>query len=165
MTIRMWRPLSEPFAAPLWPDGVAVRAYEPADAPAVMALLDEAYAWDETHTPLPLDDWVQWMTNDAEFDASLWFLVERDEALVACALHWAPTDGRGWVKDLAVRADERGRGLGAALLRQGFAAYSARGASGVGLKVHATNPTGAVRLYEREGFVVDRAYGNRAKTP
>jgi len=31
------------------------------------------------------------------------------------------------------------------------------------LKVDATNPTGAVRLYEREGFTVDRAYGNWAK--
>ena len=162
--LRMWRPLSEPFAEPVWPDGVAVRTYAPEDAPAVTALLDEAYAWDETHAPLPLDDWVQWMTGDVEFDAALWFLVERNAELVACALHWDSIDGRGWVKDLAVRAGERGRGLGAALLRHGFAAYASRGASGVGLKVHADNPTGAVRLYEREGFAVDRAYGSWAKT-
>jgi ribosomal protein S18 acetylase RimI-like enzyme len=162
--LRMWRPLSEPFDESVWPTGVVVRTYEPSDAEAVKALLDDAYSWDETHAPLPLEEWVQWMTSDPEFDASLWFLVERDEELVACALHWDSSDGRGWVKDLAVHASERGRGLGTSLLRYGFAAYVAREASGVGLKVHSTNPTGAVRLYEREGFAVDRTYGNWAKT-
>lgn len=162
--LRMWRPLNEPVAEPEWPPGVSVRSYQPTDAAAVMALLDEAYAWDATYAPVALDEWVRWMTGDTEFDPALWFLAERDGELVACALHWDSVDGRGWVKDLAVRADERGHGLGAALLRHGFAAYIARGASGVGLKVHATNPTGAVRLYEREGFGVDRAYGNWAKT-
>jgi ribosomal protein S18 acetylase RimI-like enzyme len=162
--LRMWRPLDAPYAKPTWPDGIRVRTYEPSDAPAVLALLDEAYAWDATSASLPLDEWVQWMTSDAEFDAALWFLAERDGELVACALHWDSIDGRGWVKDLAVRADERGRGLGASLLRHGFAAYTARGASGVGLKVDETNPTGAVELYEREGFVVDRTFGNWAKT-
>jgi ribosomal protein S18 acetylase RimI-like enzyme len=162
--LRMWRPLTEPFDEPAWPDGVAVRTYEPSDAAVVKALLDDAYTWDDTHTPLPLDDWVQWMTSDAEFDAALWFLAERDGELVACALHWDSIDRRGWVKDLAVRAGERGRGLGAALLRHGFGAYAARGASGVGLKVHSMNPTGAVRLYDREGFVVDRGYGSWAKS-
>jgi len=162
--LRMWRSLSEPFAEAVWPEGVTVRTYGAADAATVLALLDAAYAWDETHASLPLDEWVQWMTGDVEFDAALWFLAERENELVACALHWDAIDGRGWVKDLAVRADERGRGLGAALLRHGFAAYAARGASGVGLKVDATNPTGAVRLYEREGFTVDRTYGHWAKT-
>jgi mycothiol synthase len=162
--LRMWRPLGEPFAEPVWPAGVTVRTYEPTDAATVLAFLDAAYAWDETSASLALEDWVQWMTGCLEFDPALWFLAERDGELVACALHWDSVDGRGWVKDLAVRAEERGRGLGSALLRHGFAAYVARGASGVGLKVDATNPTGAVRLYEREGFAVDRAYGNWTKT-
>ena len=162
--LRMWRPLGEPFAEAVWPEGVGVRTYRPGDAATVLALLDEAYAWDETYASLPVDEWVRWMTGDVEFDPALWFLVERGGELIACALHWSAIDGRGWVKDLAVRADERGRGLGAALLRHGFTAYVACGASGVGLKVHATNPTGAVRLYEREGFVVDRTFGHWAKT-
>jgi len=162
--LRMWRPLNRRFADPTWPEGVTVRTYEPADAAQVLALLDAAYAWDETYVSLPLAEWVQWMTRGLEFDAALWFLVERDGELVACALHWDSVDGRGWVKDLAVSADERGRGLGAALLRYGFAAYTARGATGVGLKVDAANPTGAVRLYEREGFAVDRAYGTWTRT-
>ena len=54
-----------------------------------------------------------------------------------------------------VRSSERGRGLGTSLLRQGFHAYALRGVKSVGLKVDSTNPTGAPRLYEREGFVID----------
>jgi ribosomal protein S18 acetylase RimI-like enzyme len=162
--LRMWRPLDEPFGEPAWPQGVAARTYEEADAAAVLTLLETAYAWDDTYASLPLDQWVQWMTGDVEFDPALWFLVERNNALVGCALNWAPLDGRGWVKDLAVLAEERGRGLGAALLRYGFTEYLARGAHGVGLKVDAENPTGALRLYEREGFAVDRVYGNWAKS-
>ena len=161
--LRMWRPLAGELDAPETPAGIVVRTYEPADAPAVKALLDAAYAWDDTDIPLAFDDWLHWMTGGDEFDPELWFLAERDGQLIACALHWDVVDRRGWVKDLAVRESERGRGLGAALLRHGFAAAKARGAEAVGLKVHAANPTGAVRLYEREGFVVDRRYGNWGK--
>jgi len=43
----------------------------------------------------------------AEF-TSLWFLVERDGELVACAIHWKEHGRRGWLKDIAVHASERG---------------------------------------------------------
>ena len=62
------------------------------------------------------------------------------------------------MKDLAVRVDQRGAGLGKALLHHGFREYAARGATRVGLKVDAENPTGAPQLYERVGFVTDRRY-------
>ena len=53
---------------------------------------------------------------------------------------------------------ERGRGLGRALLEHGFREYRAREVERVGLKVDASNPTGAPQLYERVGFVPDRRY-------
>jgi ribosomal protein S18 acetylase RimI-like enzyme len=58
-----------------------------------------------------------------------------------------------------VRESERGRGLGKALLHHAFREYARRGVERVGLKVDATNPTGAPQLYERVGFVIDRRYG------
>jgi ribosomal protein S18 acetylase RimI-like enzyme len=96
------------------------------------------------------------MTAHDDFDPELWFLVERDDELVACALHWREQQGRGWVKDVVVHATERGQGLGKALLNHAFSAYAARGADRVGLKVDSTNPTGALQLYERLGFVTDQ---------
>ena len=98
------------------------------------------------------------MTGHDDFDPALWFLAERGGDLVGCALHWKPMQASGWVKDLVVRDDERGAGLGKALLHHGFRAYAERGAARVGLKVDANNPTGAPQLYERVGFVTDRRY-------
>jgi mycothiol synthase len=155
--VRMWRVLDGDVPDPVWPDGVTVRSYTDADGTAVHALLDEAYSgWDSTYAPLSHAGWLAFMTDHAEFDPELWFLVERDGTLVATALHWKEWAGRGWVKDIVVSESERGRGLGKALLRHGFQAYKARGADRVGLKVDSTNPTGAVQLYEREGFVTDQ---------
>jgi ribosomal protein S18 acetylase RimI-like enzyme len=156
---RMWRLLDGELPQPAWADGVTVRTYEPEDAPRVLSLLDDAYStWDDTYVARPLDAWVDWMTAHDDFDPAFWFLAERNGDLVACALHWRPAQGRGWVKDLVVRADQRGTGLGQALLHHGFRANAEHGAGRVGLKVDSTNPTGAVQLYERTGFEIDRRY-------
>jgi ribosomal protein S18 acetylase RimI-like enzyme len=147
--LTMWRPLAGALPEPEWPAGISVRTFEPGDAEAVHALLDEAYrGWDKNYVPLAHEDWVTLMTGDVEFDATVWFLAERDE-LAGCALHW----NSGWLKDITVLESERGHGLGAALVAQGLAEFARRGLSKVGLKVDARNPTGAVRLYERLGFV------------
>jgi ribosomal protein S18 acetylase RimI-like enzyme len=162
--LRMWRDLALPADDPVWPNGVHVRSYEKADARRVQSLLDEAYlAWDPAYSPKPHEDWVQWMTGHDEFDPELWLLAERDGDLVACGLHWKEHQQRGWVKDLVVREDERGRGLAKALLHEAFRSYRERGATRVGLKVEATNPTGAPQLYARVGFETDRRYGTWVK--
>jgi ribosomal protein S18 acetylase RimI-like enzyme len=149
-TLTMWRPLEGPVGEPVVPEGVVLRTFEPADARAVHSLLDEAYlAWDTAYLPVAHDGWESVMVGDVEFDPAVWFLAERDRALVGCALHWRG----GWLKDIAVGNSERGRGLGATLVQMGLAEFSRRGCARVGLKVDAGNPTGAVRLYERLGFV------------
>lgn len=163
--LRMWATATGAHPEPCWPDGVSARTFEPADAHRVQALLDDAYRWDETHEPRPHGEWLRWMTEHDEFDPALWLLAEREGELAGAALLWRPVNGRGWVKDLAVRADERGRGLGGALLRAGLRASAERGAARVGLKVDSTNPTGAIRLYERLGFAVDRRDGIWVKAP
>lgn len=157
--LRMWRPLDGDLPEPAWPDGVEVRTYRAEDAARLNALLDEAYsAWDDTYIPRPLEVWLDDMTAHDDFDPALWFLAERDGTLVGCALHWAVDRGDGWLKDLVVRADQRGTGLGKALVHHGLRESALRGAERVGLKVDSTNPTGAVQLYERTGFEIERRY-------
>ncbi len=158
--LRMWRVLTPDEAEPTWPGDVRARSYTDADGEAVHALLDEAYgAWDSNYVPLSHDGWVAFMTQHDDFDPAMWFLVERAGELVACALHWREHQGRGWVKDIVVRESERGRGIARALLRAGYHAYVQRGADRVGLKVDSTNPSGAIQLYAREGFVIDQRLG------
>jgi mycothiol synthase len=155
--LRMWRTLDDNLPDPIWPDDVTVRSYTDADAERVQALLDKQYAgWDESYTPRSHEGWLSFMTVHDDFDPTLWFLVERDGNLVACALHWKESQGLGWVKDIVVRKSERGRGLGKALLHHTFHAYAERGVERVGLKVDSTNPTGAQQLYARLGFVTDQ---------
>jgi mycothiol synthase len=158
--LRMWRTLNGSVPEPVWPAGVTVRSYTDADAERVHRLLDEQYnGWDPSYVARSHEGWLAFMTLHDEFDPALWFLVERDGELVACALHWKESQGRGWVKDIVVREGERGKGLGKALLHHSFHVYEDRGAERVGLKVDSTNPTGAPQLYERLGFVTDQRLG------
>jgi mycothiol synthase len=101
------------------------------------------------------------MTGDPEFDPDVWWLAERDGALVGCALHWTSR----WLKDVGVREAQRGRGLGHALVATGLAEFARRGARRVGLKVDADNPTGAVALYERLGFMTERTEAVQSWSP
>ena len=158
--LRRWRSLDGELPEPAWPAGVNLRTYDDADGLAVHALLDEAYAdWDRDHVARSHEGWLAFMTAHGGFDPDVWFLVERDDDLIACALHWKESQGRGGVKDIVVRESERGNGLGKALLQHAFRTYAARGVERVGLKVDSTNPTGAPQLYERLGFVTDQRLG------
>jgi ribosomal protein S18 acetylase RimI-like enzyme len=132
-----------------FPEGVTVRTYRDEDARAVQALLHEAYtSWNASETPMAHEDWLAWMTGTSSFDHSFWWLAEADGELAGVCLTWV----EGWIKDLAVAAEWRGRGLGKALLLHALAEHQARGTEIVGLKVDAVNPTGAPELYERVGF-------------
>lgn len=162
--LRMWRSLAAPFPEAVWPEDVSVRSYTDVDAVNVHALLDKTYsAWDADYVPRAHDAWLAFMTEHEDFDPELFFLVEVNGDLVACALHWKESNGRGWVKDIVVREDQRGRGLAKALLHRAFRAYADRGVTKVGLKVDSTNPTGAAQLYEGVGFVTDQRQGRWVK--
>jgi mycothiol synthase len=153
--LRMTRPLAEREPPARFPPGVSVRTYDPRrDGPALHALLARSYAEQPSERVDPYDAWLAWMTGGPDFDPSAWFLAEADGELVGAALTWPS----GWVKDLVVARERRGRGLGESLLRHALAELAGRGVRESGLKVDAGNPTGAVRLYERAGFSLDRVH-------
>jgi mycothiol synthase len=56
------------------------------------------------------------------------------------------TYGGGWIQVLLTRRPWRRLGVGAALLRNGFGRFWARGERSVGLGVDAASATGAFRL-------------------
>ena len=69
----------------------------------------------------------------------------------------------GYVGQLAVRRDQRGRGLGLALQRHGFGELHRRGVREVYLHVDSQNRTGATRLYEHAGMRVQHRYDHWVK--
>jgi ribosomal protein S18 acetylase RimI-like enzyme len=63
---------------------------------------------------------------------------------------------RGWLDRVSVRRPWRRRGVAAALMAAALEALRERGMEVASLGVDADNPSGALGLYERLGFRVDR---------
>ena len=140
------------------PDGIDIRTPDmPHDLPAVHAVLDRAFAdhWDHRH-----ESFERWLEDNAQgpsYDPDLWF-VAWDEGRLVGALTAVLRDESGWVSLLGVRAESRGRGIAAALLRRAFAAFAARGVRSVLLVVDAESLTGATALYESVGMSVAKRF-------
>jgi ribosomal protein S18 acetylase RimI-like enzyme len=79
---------------------------------------------------------------------SCFLALDHTDGLAGVALCWTSA----FLKDLAVRADMRRRGLGEALLLHVLSIFRARGATHVDLKVELDNTDG-IRLYQRCGMV------------
>jgi mycothiol synthase len=140
--------------SPRWPEGVAVRTFREEDALEVKTLLDLAYKDEFHHHPMSFEHWRRFMLEDPMYDPDAWFLAVAGEQIVGAALNW----DEGYIKDLVVRPDWRGRGVGKALTLQTFGEFSRRGIPRVTLKTDSNNPTAAWRLYERVGMKVERTY-------
>jgi mycothiol synthase len=142
------------------PDGIAIRNYRPGvDQAQTLAALDEAFRDQWSYRPGSTDLWAHW-TSRPERRFDLWFLAwDGDEIAGACLCELAEAynQGRGTksglVDDVAVRRPWRRRGLGAALLVAGLRALRNAGMTAAHLHADADNITGAVRIYERLGFV------------
>ena len=99
-----------------------------------------------------------WLHEYEDADPTLWFVVEDDAGIAgfALCLPELPEDPEaGYVAELGVREDRRGKGLGLALLQQTFVEFHRRGKQRVSLHVDVDNLTGALRLYEKAGMTAD----------
>jgi ribosomal protein S18 acetylase RimI-like enzyme len=141
------RDLNQPIGEVRWPEGVALTPFSAALAPRAYQLMKLAYANGFGTVPEDFDTWWAATRHDSEFDANLCFCAIEGERLVGFALCWTSA----FVKDFVVHPSVRGQGIGEALLRTAFGAFSRRGASDVRLKVQSENMT-ARRLYARVGF-------------
>ncbi|MFD2053378.1 GNAT family N-acetyltransferase [Mesorhizobium calcicola] len=148
--IRLRKMLDETLVPPHWPQGFAMRCFEPGDAAALHALLTEVF---DDGADGPFDEWWPRISGDPEFDPALCFLViDAKGRLAAAALCWT----RGFVKDLAVHPEARGKGIAEALMWHAFARFRERGVDRVDLKTNTVENAVAVRLYQRLGmFEVD----------
>ena len=148
--------LPDAIPEPEWPEGVSVRTYggEDAEAREIKDLLDLAYAEEFHHQPATFEHWSRFMFEDPMFDANVWFLAVAEGKIVGAALNW----DEGYIKDLVVHPEWRGRGLGKALVHQTFREFKQRGLPRVTLKTDSNNPTDAWRLYERVGMSKERTY-------
>lgn len=148
--LRLRRPAADPVPVPTPASTVDVRAYEPADLPAVLGVNSRAFA----------DHPEQGSLDVAGFEsraASNWFdpagllVAVREGQLVG--FHWTKIEGEvGEVYVLGVDPNAQGQGIARSLLAAGLIHLQNRGVSDVDLYVEAENAS-ALALYAGFGFV------------
>lgn len=134
------------------PASIALRTLDPdRDVRALHELMEHAFAEHWGWSPTSFENFWRRVAGRADFDPGLTLLAVEDGRLVGAAINVVKL-GEGWVNDLGVRKEARGRGLGELLLTHSFALFERRGLPAAALGVDAGNRTGAVRLYERVGM-------------
>jgi mycothiol synthase len=147
--LRMAIELTEPPPAPAVPEGLRLLPFDRADERAVHAAVEEAFQDHWEHEPR---DYESWARRRADSDRTLWWVVKDGDEIAGVSVNDRKRFGAGWIGTVATRRRWRGRGVAQALLLASFGEFFRRGERTVALGVDATNPTGAVRVYERVGM-------------
>lgn len=157
--LRMRLDFEEPVGQPDPPAGLQVRGMTEQDWDQVHHVITEAFKDHYDSHPLPLDLFQQDMANETS-DRNRWRLVfDGSQCVAVCiASHRFAPGGLGYVENLAVLREYRGRGIARFLLQDAFARDSADGFTGTSLHCDATNPTGATALYRSVGMTEDHNY-------
>jgi mycothiol synthase len=154
------RPVSPGWTLPTpdWPAGVELRPYSVDDTEALHRLIYRDAGWADVpgHHARELEEWQKIFLAGRTGD-ELPVLAWRDDRLVGAVVLRLFSDGTGWIAQLAVARDERGQGLGRALLLEGLRRMVAADASTLGLSVMAAN-RGALQLYLGVGLTIDREW-------
>jgi mycothiol synthase len=158
-------PGGAPIVAPRTPPGVMLRPMRPGrDEQAAYQVIEDAFNEWPDRDPSSYGDWAPGVVGRGGFEP--WHLLlatrpgdEGEEVVGAC--HLVMSGDEGWVNQIAVRRDQRGRGLARALLASSFATAREHGATRFGLSTDSR--TGALGLYERVGMTVRLSYTHWAK--
>ena len=144
------------------PEGYVVRTAEPGELRAVHDVLEDAFLeWSERDRE-PFEDFTAATSGRPGFEPwNLRVAVDPDGAVVGVSLVLLSDDGAtAYVDRLAVRGDQRNRGIAQALLVDSFARGREHGTQTSELSTDSR--TGALPMYERVGMVVDHVWVNRA---
>lgn len=145
--------------------GVRIVPYGAAFSEAVRDAHNAAFADHWSSEPLPAEDWERDVVGDPHFREDLSFIALAGDEVAGYSVNyaseadWVASGIRdAWIGQLGVRRAWRGRGLATALLVRSMAAFRAAGMEAASLGVDTENATGAVGLYERVGFAVNRRF-------
>jgi mycothiol synthase len=148
-------------AEPHLPTGYQIRPIADGEAEAVHRVIEDAFSEWKSRPPTNFEDWRSWALERPGFERWMIPVVVGDGEIVGAAylIHY-PND-LGWVQQIAVRSDHRGRGLGRALLQHAFRTFHSRGEPTTGLSTDSR--TGALTLYEHVGMSVTHSFTHYAK--
>jgi len=164
---RMRRDLSQPIPAGPLPEGFRFTRYTPELDQAMLDTFNESFRDHWGFQTVIREDWEKFFRQRASFRPDLSLLVfdhargKREVSGISYNIVDAEENARtgvkeGWIGDLGVRRPWRKRGLATAMLCESMRAFKAEGLDYAALGVDTENPTGALGLYEKLGFVAFR---------
>ncbi|HET6656806.1 MAG TPA: GNAT family N-acetyltransferase [Gaiellaceae bacterium] len=161
---RLVRPLADDIPPAMPPAGVTIRPFErERDAHETHRVMGAAFEDNIRRRPFEsFEEWEAHEINRKAFDPSLWFVAEAEGEIVG-AIVCPDYEGEGWIRQLGVARDWRGRGIGTALVLTAFAEFKRRGRRDSALVVDSWNRTGAKRVYERLGMRPERTHSRFEK--
>ena len=166
----MLRPTLDAVVPVALPDGFTLRPVTTDQFPALYLAYKSFFADAFDPTPASDPDYLRWIGRRCFQDLSLCHVAwsgERVAGMALCAISAEENArfgrARGLVEHVGVVAAFRGRGLARALLARALATLRDHGMREASLVVEARNKYGAIRLYERAGFVANGVAATYAK--
>ncbi|MBM7783536.1 GNAT family N-acetyltransferase [Tenggerimyces flavus] len=157
--------LAQPIPAVTEPDGLQLVAFDPKWDEATRVAHNTAFLDHWGSNPRDSEFWKRWVTEARAFRGPMSWLLLDGDVVASYALgheYVADTEATGirelYVGQVGTLREYRGRGLARTVLASALAAAKADGYERASLGVDAENPTGALGLYERLGFVVRRKF-------
>ncbi len=148
------RDLRQPLPEAPLPAGITLANWSPALAESFFAAYTASFRERPGFPGWSRDEWTDWATGDDDFRPAASFVARCGDTPAGFILC-----DEGWIAQLGVCPEWRGRGLGAALTAAALRHFQAAGLEDVSLGVNVNNPI-AARLYTRLGFEVS---GRRAR--
>lgn len=148
------RDLRQPLPEVPLPPDITLANWSPALAESFFAAYTASFRERPGFPGWSRDEWTDWATGDDDFRPAASFIAcigDTPAGFILC--------DEGWIAQLGVCPEWRGRGLGAALTAAALRHFHAAGLEDVSLGVNVNNPI-AARLYTRLGFEVS---GRRAR--
>jgi ribosomal protein S18 acetylase RimI-like enzyme len=160
---RMVADLDADVPEPQLPADVVIRTVENVEdelrtvADVVHTAFEDHFGHESGQAP-SYEEFISRTHGESGFDLRLWWLALVDGKPAAALVARQLDENDGFVNLLGTLSEHRGRGLGRALLLTAFREFQARKYARAMLGVDATNPTGAVRLYESVGMRAEHSW-------
>jgi mycothiol synthase len=159
---RMVRPNLDDIPDLPFPDGVEVRPVKPEHYRAIVDAWNEACKDMRGQIPISDED-LNAFQESPIFNPSLWQIAWHQDEVIGTVINFIDEREnteygrkRGYVELISVKRHWRGRGIAKALIARSFNTLKSRGTTEAALGVDAENPSGALRLYQKMGFQIQK---------
>jgi mycothiol synthase len=156
----MTRPLNEPIPDVPVPDGLEIRPVRPDEYRKIWDADVEAFKDHWGGFEDSEENYQRWLSRP-DFDTSLWVVVFDGETVAGASINAISKEEnealgvkRGWLHSVFTTREYRRRGVASVAVARSLSLLKERGLDTGILGVDATNPTGALRVYENVGFSV-----------